>query len=161
MQLETNFPQLYADFKRGDFVVHHTERKASGVPIDQALEKEYNKPAKGPGGIIGIQRKKESVAKWNLVKHEKCKYTKFLDDLCNAEYQDEYSLHHEFSDTQIKEDERDIQTLKDHIVNKCKMDNPGKLINMITGATFPDEEASGLLNWKEVRMITNFIAKQE
>ena len=26
---ETTFPQLYADFKMGDFVVHHTERKAS------------------------------------------------------------------------------------------------------------------------------------
>ena len=46
--------------------------------------------------IIGIQRKKESVAKWNLVNHEECKYTKYLDDLCNTEYQDEYSLHHEF-----------------------------------------------------------------
>ena len=32
-----------------------------GVPMDQALEKEYNKKAKGPGGIIGLR----CVAKWN------------------------------------------------------------------------------------------------
>ena len=63
MKLKTNFPILHEAFNRGDFVVHHTERKGSRVPMDQALEKEYNKPAKGPGGVIGITRKKERVAK--------------------------------------------------------------------------------------------------
>ena len=66
--------------------------------MDQALEKEYNKKAKGPGGIIGVTRQKESVAKWNIIKHEKRKYTKFLVALCDYEKLDEYSLHHEFSD---------------------------------------------------------------
>ena len=80
--------------------------------MDQALEKKYNKQAKGRGGIIGTQRKKEKVAKWNLVKHEKCKYTQFLHDLCNSEHLDEYSLHHKFLLTQIKEDEKDIHTIK-------------------------------------------------
>ena len=55
MKLETNFPLLYKSFKQSDFAVHHTECKASGVPMDQALEKKYNKQAKGQGGIIGIQ----------------------------------------------------------------------------------------------------------
>ena len=73
MNLKSNFPILYEEFRKGNFVVHHTKRKSSGMPIDQALEKEYNKPAKGPGGVIGITRKKESVAKWNLLKHEKGK----------------------------------------------------------------------------------------
>ena len=71
LNLETKFPLLHESFKEGDFVVHHTLRRGSGVPMDQALEKEYNKAAKGAGGIIGITRKKESVAKCNIVKHEK------------------------------------------------------------------------------------------
>ena len=50
------------------------------MPIDQALEKAYNKPAKDPGGIIGFTRKKESVAKWNLIRHEKSGFTKFIED---------------------------------------------------------------------------------
>ena len=61
MKLETNFPQVYADFKKGDFVVHHTERKASGVPIDQALKNEYNKPAKGPGGSSGFNERRKAL----------------------------------------------------------------------------------------------------
>ena len=54
MNLETKHPYLYESFYRGDFVVHHSLRRGSGVPMDQALEKEYNKKAKGPGGIIGV-----------------------------------------------------------------------------------------------------------
>ena len=43
--------------------------------MDQAPEKEYNKPAKGQGGITGISRRKEAVAQWNIIKHEKSKFT--------------------------------------------------------------------------------------
>ena len=43
MNLETKHPSLYESFYRGDFVVHHSLRRGSGVPMDQALEKEYNK----------------------------------------------------------------------------------------------------------------------
>ena len=58
MNLKTNFPVLHEAFSRGDFVVHHAERKGSGVPMKQGLDKEYNMPAKGPGGVVGITRKK-------------------------------------------------------------------------------------------------------
>ena len=81
--LPRSFPTLHEAFQRGDFVVHHTKRNGSAVLIDQALEKAYNKPAKGPGGIIGYTRKKESVAKWNLIQHEKAGYTRIIDDLCD------------------------------------------------------------------------------
>ena len=79
--LPRSFPTLHEAFQRGDFVVHYTKRNGSAIPIDQALEKAYNKPAKGPGGIIGFTRRKESVAKWNLLQHEKAGYTRFVDDL--------------------------------------------------------------------------------
>ena len=112
MNLETKFPLLHESFKEGDFVVHHTLRRGSGVPMDQALEKEYNKPGKGAGGIIEITRKKESVAKWNIVKHEKNKYRKFIDDICEGGKLDEYSVHHEFSESQTAKDEEDIRIIK-------------------------------------------------
>ena len=43
-------------------MVRRTAKCGSTVPMDQALEKEYNKPAKGQGGIIGFSRRKEAVA---------------------------------------------------------------------------------------------------
>ena len=106
--LPNTFPTLYDAFCRGDFVVHHTRRKGSAAPIDQALEKSYNKPAKGPGGIIGFTRRKESVAKWNLVQHEKANFTTFIDNVCDLSDQDEFTIHYEFSKVKTKADEEKV-----------------------------------------------------
>ena len=56
--LEKNFPAIYASFLQGGFVVRQTLNYRSGVLMDQALEKEYNKPAKGQGGITGVHAEK-------------------------------------------------------------------------------------------------------
>ena len=53
--------------------------------MDRALEKPYNKPAKSPEGVLLSTQKKESAAKWNLIKHE---------NLCEYNNQNEYSTHH-------------------------------------------------------------------
>ena len=45
-------------FVNGDFVVRHSPRKDSAVPMDQALEKVYNKPTKSSAGIIGFTRER-------------------------------------------------------------------------------------------------------
>ena len=50
----------------GDFVVHHTTRKGSAVPMDQALEKACNKVAKSQSGIIGFSQRKQAVAMKNM-----------------------------------------------------------------------------------------------
>ena len=49
--LEKNFSAICASFLQGGFVVRQTLKYGSGVLMDQTLEKEYNKPAKGQGGI--------------------------------------------------------------------------------------------------------------
>ena len=66
----------------GEFVVSQSNRRGSNLPMDQALEKQYNKPAKGQSGIIGFSRRKEAVCKWNIVKHEKSQYTSSLEKIC-------------------------------------------------------------------------------
>ena len=58
LNLENLHPKLFEAFNQVYFVVNHTSRRVSSVPVDQALEKAYNKPAKGPGGFIGLTRKK-------------------------------------------------------------------------------------------------------
>ena len=67
------FPKTYQSFLIRDFVVRHSSRKGSAVPMNQALEKAYSKPAKLFAGIIGFTRM-EAVCKWNLTEHEKAKY---------------------------------------------------------------------------------------
>ena len=61
MTMKSKFPELWDHFSKGKFVVHQTKRKGSGIPMDQALGKQYHKPAKSPSGIIGFTRCKEAV----------------------------------------------------------------------------------------------------
>ena len=49
--------------EKGSFVVAHTHRKCSAVAMDQALEKECNKVAKGKGVVIGFSKQKGTVDK--------------------------------------------------------------------------------------------------
>ena len=114
--------------------------------MDQALEKVYNKKTKGHCGIIGVTRQKESVAKWNLIKHDKKKYTKYIDDICENEQTDEYSLHHEFSKAVTKKDKEDMEAMKEFMVTRCDIMKAGKLSNMISGIELSDEVSSSLLN---------------
>ena len=65
LALSKRFPKIYQSFLIGDFVVRHSSRKGNAVPMDQVLEKAYNKPAKSSAGIIGFTQRKEVVCKWN------------------------------------------------------------------------------------------------
>ena len=77
---------------------------AGAVPMNQALEKAYNKPAEGQDGIVGFTRRKEAVAQFNLIRHEKAKISAFLRSISHLIMQDEYTFHREFSDSITKRD---------------------------------------------------------
>ena len=62
LALPKRFPKIYQSFLIGDFVVRHSSRKGSAVPMDQVLEKAYNKPAKSSAGIIGFTEERSSFA---------------------------------------------------------------------------------------------------
>ena len=63
--------------------------------MDQALEKAHHEPDKSQSGINGISRRKEAVAKWNIIKQDQSKFTTFLYKVCSLDEDD--SLHHDFS----------------------------------------------------------------
>ena len=107
-------------------------RKYSGVPMDQALDKEYNKKAKDVGVIIGMTRIEESVAKWwDLIKHEKDAFTNFMDNVVGYNQADEYSLHREFSQTATLN--HDVESMEKYITKNCDIAKPGKLTNISSG----------------------------
>ena len=43
LKLPGRIPYINDKFIKGRFIVKHTERKSSGLPMDQDLEKEYDK----------------------------------------------------------------------------------------------------------------------
>ena len=85
LDLKRKFPGIHKVFKKGGFVMYHTDRAGSAVRFDMALEKVYNKPANMVGEIISITRRKEAVAQWNLFKHEKDQYVSHLVNQCALE----------------------------------------------------------------------------
>ena len=86
--------------------------------MDQALEKQCNKPAKGQSRIIGFSRCKEAVCKWNIVKHEKSQYISSLEKVCDTINEDEYSIHHEFSMSRTETDVSNVNQMMDYIKNR-------------------------------------------
>ena len=113
------------------------------------MEKKYNTPNKGQGGFIGFSRQKEAVVQWNIIKHEKAKFTKHLQELCCLTKEDDYSLHHEFSATITEADEECVEQIVNHI---AVWNNPfdtalSTVTNMErTGKEIDAETASFLIN---------------
>ena len=69
---------LLKHFKARGFVCYMSENSTSGIGFDQGLEKCYNFTADAVGGIIGISRQKQSVALWDIIKHDKYLFASFL-----------------------------------------------------------------------------------
>ena len=111
--------------------------------MDQALEKAYTKPTKSSAGIIGFTRRKETVCKWNLSKHEKAKYRNFINTICQMDEDDEYSLHYEFSDRIIKADKHNIAALMNNVLQRgspFNLEQSKGIMNIATGAILEKDE---------------------
>ena len=113
LKLESDFPELYKHFLEGGFAVRKTSQKGSVIPMNQALEQHYNKPAKRAGGITGYTRRKENLALWNLIKQEKELFVSFLESNSNRE--SEYTIHHEFTEHSARESAKDVHAISEYI----------------------------------------------
>ena len=148
LKLEEKFPLIFQNFMEGEFVVKLTKRQASAIPMDQALESKYNKPAKSSSGVIGFTRRKDAVCKWGLIKHEKMKYSTMLRNLCGLNDEDEHSLHHDFASKRNEHDKTHVNQL---VIYISQRGNPfdskdTTLKNIATGASLSKESTSFFLN---------------
>ena len=144
-------------FMKGGFVVKHTTRSASAVPMDEALEKAYNKPAKGQSGIIGFSRHKEAVCKWNIIKHEKANYTSFLCHWCSVDDNDEYSLHNEFFKSITEADETCVRQITEYIrerFNPFETEEESGIVNIVTKMQVSTESSDGRSNLQRILSVT-------
>ena len=86
LKLAKEYPSIHESFLQSEFAVRlrckkckEMQRNTSAIPMDQVIGSKYNKPAKDASEITGIMhRKKVTVGKWDLIKHEKSNYTNLL-----------------------------------------------------------------------------------
>ncbi len=115
----------------GGFVMNG-DRKGSGVPFDQALEQCYNRPAKVSGGIIGVTRKKDAVALWDIIKHKKDQYAQLLK--MDEDVEGELSLHHDFNKSTATKISSMVKEIEIYIRNVCgSILDQDTIKNVVTG----------------------------
>ncbi len=130
-QLDNKFPLLYKSYMDSGFVVNGCT-KGSGVPFDQALEQSYNRPAKVSGGIIGVTRKKDAVALWDIIKHKKDEYVHLLKKRDDVD--GELSLHHDFNRSITDKFTKMTKEVKAYILKLCcSFLQHEHVKNMVTG----------------------------
>ena len=68
--------------------------------------------------VVCIAQRKEAIAQWNLIKHEKVQYLKFLKELCEIDEDGEYNLNHKFSKSKAESDEKCIEQIISIILDR-------------------------------------------
>lgn len=149
LNLEESHPNVFESFLRGGFVVQIGEKTFSSVGMDQGLEMCYNKPAKGQGGIIGMTRRKEAVALQDIIKHDTYSVNMLHRRMCGITENDEYVLHHEFSDIITQKDNQCVLKMMNFITDRYNpfvLTDQDKVINFATGKHLPDAKVEFSLN---------------
>ena len=73
--LKTSSPDVYEQFQKGNFVLHESSRRYSGIALDQAHE-HNNAIIKSEGGAIGITESPSALLRWMTAGPEICQITK-------------------------------------------------------------------------------------
>ena len=98
-------------FMRGEHVMHHVPGLWNGIWSDMYIEMTFMRYGHGPGGIIGITLKTETLKTWALGLHVCCQLEQDTVNLsCNE--QDKCQLNHkEEAKSRIKSDRADRENL--------------------------------------------------
>ena len=84
-----------------------------------------------------------------MIKHEKANYSNFLQKISGVDHEDEYSLHHEFSEKLSETNQTYIQQLVGYIFDRENPFDPENttMKNLVTGATLDAESMPFLLGF--------------
>ena len=137
MVLKQTFPIIYSAFLKEDFTVKHAPKCGNGVPLDQVLEKEYNKSTKGPSAVIGYTQRKESVRKWNIIRDSS------LYSTCSLNDKGEHSFYYEISEAATEADEICVSHPENYISQRGNpFNNENQVIQSFATGTQLDKKAS-------------------
>lgn len=111
-------PDIHEYFMHGGFVVKRTPGHFKAIGVDMCLEQTINKSQKSASGIIGATQKKKFIAEWELIYHEMLAVTNLTREISGLQNDYELSVNHEFSSTETKVGERNIQAMIKFIIEQ-------------------------------------------
>ena len=115
-RLPETSPTTHVAFMEGRFAIKRTPGSFNAIGADMALEQTINKAQKSSSGIIGNSRKKNYVAKWEILYHEMLAITNLHRKLSSS-FQNSYEqdVNRSYSAASTQSDEKDIQAIIDVI----------------------------------------------
>lgn len=128
-------------FLQGEHVVHLSEGIYNGIWSDMAIESTLMRYGHGPGGIIGVTLKPETVRTWAYSMHACNRIERSLDEMRQRETPSKLQ-HKEEMPARIKSDAADrmsIQRKLTQCIDPIQEDQyPNKLVNIVTGQVLSD-----------------------
>ena len=109
--------------------------------MDQALEKQYNKPVKGPSRVIRFTQQKQAVCNWNIIKHKKLLFAEVLTKICALDTESQYSFHHGFLKCTADSERAVVEKMVSYINERGKSFNISVAVmkNIVSGEKLDDE----------------------
>ena len=147
--LHDNHPEIYEEFKRGNFSVKRSNGKFNALPPDQVIEQTINREQKGPGGIIGISTSIAAKQRWVLTSH--------ITAQLSLNFKSSLSLSQENQPPKDTGSKR--QKFDETLVTSCieminQWNNPFEpsegIVNLSSGVTASEEIKEDLLKAKEI-----------
>ena len=112
MKLETENPEVYDEFKKGNFTVQLSDSTFGRVEPDKIIEMTINRDTKTPGGTTGFSTNADAIRRWTLNASYRAALRKCLYGYIN--YSPQGYTHKDLTKSRIAKDERDVMAIKDH-----------------------------------------------
>ncbi|KAI8521965.1 hypothetical protein Bbelb_017190 [Branchiostoma belcheri] len=141
-RLQTQHPDVYAEFMRGRFSVQLGPRNPFGrIPVDQTIEETVNKDTQTAGGTKGFSLNHSAISKYYLTAEHRSFYLKQLRDMTSGAMSAKF-CHKDLQGTRIRRDEADVKSLVDLMennwINPMSPEEPD-LVSLSTGNVAPPE----------------------
>lgn len=124
-------------FMKGQHVMHHVPGLWNGIWSDMFIETTFMRYGHGPGGIIGITLKPETLKTWALGLHICCRLEQDITDLTENNQVKCQETHKEETKARIKSDGADRENIRKKLalcidpLNPAS--HPSNIVNIVSG----------------------------
>ena len=144
MQLESDHPDVYLAFKRGNFVIRRSNRYWGGLSTDLIIEQVLMRSLKSTGGLTrGTGLNELQRALWVMSMPTCSSYNLAMQELTNVVYKTS-KQHKSLSHSTIEKDKNDVQKVLDYMITISPYTEDEALKNIVTGVV-ADESVNVVL----------------
>ena len=144
LQLESDHPDVYLAFKRGNFGIRRSNRYWGGLSTDHIIEQVLMRPLKSTGGLTrgtGFNELQNTL--WVMSMPTCSSYNLAMQELTNVVYETS-EQHKSLSHSRIEKDKDDVQKVVDYMITILPYTEDEALKNIIT-SVIADESVNGVL----------------